>query len=357
MQNTRFLQTSFWAQFKGAHGWNPISITENGVPLSVLVRTFRIGFKKASIAYVPMAPEHDGKAGAAYIKELNDIALSLRSSIPHDTMCVRFDPPVDFLTTEERDAFDKSLPAYAKETSSSVTKSPVAVQPPDTVLLSLDKSKEDLLNNMKPKWRYNVKLAEKKGVTVTAYHAGDAGFEEAFDSFYELFETTGKRDGISPHAKSYYKDLLTRGSPAAQCASAAAQEKSPVVTLYLASHENDKLAGIITLFCDREAVYLYGASGNIKRNLMPAYLLQWTAICDARQYGCPVYDFYGMPPTDDPSHPMHVLYLFKTGFGGTIVHRPGSFDVPLSGFYKWYIAAEKARAWYHRSFLKKIRGR
>ena len=202
MQNTRFLQTSFWAQFKGAHGWNPISITENGVPLSVLVRTFRIGFKKASIAYVPMAPEHDGKAGAAYIKELNDIALSLRSSIPHDTMCVRFDPPVDFLTTEERDAFDKSLPAYAKETSSSVTKSPVAVQPPDTVLLSLDKSKEDLLNNMKPKWRYNVKLAEKKGVTVTAYHAGDAGFEEAFDSFYELFETTGKRDGISPHDTS-----------------------------------------------------------------------------------------------------------------------------------------------------------
>ena len=359
--NTRFLQTSFWAQFKGAHGWKPLSFTEDGLSLSVLVRTFKIGFKKVSIAYVPMAPEYDGHDEVSYLTKLSTIAQSLKKEIPQGTMCVRFDPPIDFLTTEERDAF------AAKLTSQSVTKSPVAVQPPDTVLLSLDKSEEDLLNNMKPKWRYNVKLAEKKGVTVTAYHAGDEGFEEAFNAFYDLFETTGKRDGISPHAKSYYKDLLTRGAPVASTTPATATSNSvaststttdtPVVTLYLATHENDKLAGIITLFCGREAVYLYGASGNVKRNLMPAYLLQWTAIRDAKKYGCPVYDFYGMPPTDDPNHPMHGLYLFKTGFGGTIIHRPGSFDVPLTGFYKWYIAAEKARAWYHRSFLKKIRGR
>ena len=369
MQNTRFLQTSFWAQFKGAHGWQPlfftmsgatlkpIAITENEntqnqhASLSVLLRTFKIGFKKVSIAYIPMAPEYDGKDEQTYIKLLNDIAFSLKDFISHDTMCVRFDPPIDFLTTEDRDSFNVRLPSLVKQLNVSVTKSVIAVQPPDTVLLSLDKSEDDILNNMKPKWRYNVKLSEKKGVTVKAYHAGDEGFEEAFNAFYDLFETTGKRDGISPHAKSYYKDLLTRGAPNTE------KTDKPVVTLYLASHENDNLAGIITLFCGREAVYLYGASGNVKRNLMPAYLLQWTAIRDAKKFGCPVYDFYGMPPTDDPTHPMHGLYLFKTGFGGTIIHRPGSFDVPLTGFYKWYIKAEKARAWYHRSFLKKIRGR
>ncbi len=130
------------------------------------------------------------------------------------------------------------------------------------------------------------------------------------------------------------------------------------ISLYLAKHEDDYLAGIITLFCKREAVYLYGASGNIKRNLMPAYLLQWTAIKDAKEYGCPVYDFYGMPPTDDENHPMHGLYLFKTGFGGAIVHRPGSFDIPLDEKnYRLYIRAEKFRAWFHKKFLKKLRGR
>jgi lipid II:glycine glycyltransferase (peptidoglycan interpeptide bridge formation enzyme) len=373
MQSTRFLQTPFWAQFKGAHGWKPLFFIMNGTSvaplvqspsnteqtqdalLTVLVRTFKIGFTKVSIAYVPMAPEYDKTNESAYVKELNDIALSLKAYIPQGTMCVRFDPPIDFLTTDERDTFDARLPSLVQNTNTSLIQSPVAVQPPDTVLLSLDKTEEELLNNMKPKWRYNVKLAEKKGVTVTAYHAGDVGFDEAFNAFYDLFETTGKRDGISPHAKSYYNDLLTRGAPVASATTSSSN--APVVTLYLASHENDKLAGIITLFCGREAVYLYGASGNIKRNLMPAYLLQWTAICDAKKFGCPVYDFYGMPPTDDSNHPMHGLYLFKTGFGGTIIHRPGSFDVPLTHFYKWYIKAEKARAWYHRSFLKKIRGR
>ena len=91
---------------------------------------------------------------------------------------------------------------------------------------------------------------------------------------------------------------------------------------------------------------------------MPAYLLQWTAIQDAKRYGCPVYDFYGMPPTDDPSHPMHGLYLFKTGFGGTIVHRPGSFDVPVRPvMYKAYIVAERMRAFIFKKLVKKLHRR
>ena len=160
---------------------------------------------------------------------------------------------------------------------------------------------------------------------------------------------TSKRDGVSFHNKSYYIDLLKRGCPSS--------EKRPLISLYLAKHEDDYLAGIITLFCPREAVYLYGASGNIKRNLMPAYLLQWTAIQDAKKAGCPVYDFYGMPPTADEKHPMHGLYLFKTGFGGAIVHRPGSYDVKLLSVYNLYIAAERLRAWWHKKALKKLHGR
>ena len=221
-------------------------------------------------------------------------------------------------------------------------KSPTDVQPPDTVLLPLDKTEEELLSAMKPKWRYNIRLAEKKGVTVRAAGA------ESIDSFYKVFMETAARDRIAVHGKDYYKSLLELSADGAHVKT----------TLYIAEHEGETLAGIITLFTDTEAVYLYGASSDNKRNLMPAYLLQWTAIQDAKKFGSKVYDFYGIPPTDDEHHPMHGLYRFKTGFGGTVVHRAGSFDMPVKPFfYAFYILLEKLRAFYFKKVRKLLKHR
>ena len=356
MQSKRFLQTKFWAEFKGRHGWKPyyFFVKEDGtistnndegtmLPFTVLVRSFSIKIKKLSLAYIPMSPEYTGGNINEYWSFLEKIALNLKSFLPKDTLFVRFDPPIDFTNLEDRDSCKNSLDVGKFR----IKKSFVDIQPPDTVLLSLDKTEDELLSNMKSKWRYNIRLATKKGVTVSKHYGSDKNFEEAFEHFYELFRQTSERDGVSFHDKEYYKDLLKTPS----------SEDSPKITLYLAHHEEDFLAGIITLFCPREAVYLYGASGNIKRNFMPAYLLQWTAIQDAKNANCPVYDFYGMPPTDDENHPMHGLYLFKTGFGGTIIHRPGSFDVPLSSFYGFYKKAEQLRAWWYKKAVKKLKGR
>lgn len=352
----RFLQTEFWAKFKGNHGWSPLffaidndgskdcsltksdSAVENGI--TVLVRTFSLKIKKLSIAYIPMAPEKaETETEKDYCDRIKRISSQLKSFLPSNTICIRYDLPIDCTSLEEKQELVKKL---------TLKQSHVAIQPPDTVLLNLDLSEEELLAAMKSKWRYNIRLAEKKSVSVTAFHSDDTGFDEAFEHFYKLFEETSKRDGVNFHAKDYYLDLLKRSSSSSK----------PRITLYLAKHEEDYLAGIITLFCEREAVYLYGASGNVKRNFMPAYLLQWTAIKDAKKFGSPVYDFYGIPPTDDENHPMHGLYLFKTGFGGTIVHRPGSFDVPLQPLtYNLYTAAEKLRAWFYKKAVKKLAGR
>lgn len=348
----RFLQTEFWAKFKGNHGWKPLffafqddgsitnvnSASEKG--FTVLLRTFSIKIAKLSIAYIPMAPEKsEEESDEAYSEKIKNYSKLLKPFLPANTICIRYDFPIDYYSLEEKHEHVKKL---------SIKQSHVAIQPPDTVLLPLEKSEDELLANMKSKWRYNIRLAEKKGVTVTAYHSDSEGFEQAFEQFYTLFEETSKRDGVNFHAKNYYLDLLKRSS----------SNSNPIVTLYLAKHENDYLAGIITLFCKREAVYLYGASGNIKRNYMPAYLLQWTAIKDAKKFGAPVYDFYGIPPTDDENHPMHGLYLFKTGFGGTVVHRPGSFDIPLRQFtYNTYTMMEKFRAWFYKKAVKKLKKR
>lgn len=362
-----FQQTDFWAQFKCAHGWRDAALLDGRG--HVLLRSFRLGFITATLAYVPMAPSFDEVAGEdakvrvpkagrelAYIKCINDISAALRTTLPKNTLCIRYDLPLDFATVAERDSYVAGVSDLATLTQTSILKADVDVQPPDTVVLSLAPTEDELLSAMKSKWRYNIRYAAKHGVTVRAVHASDADFDSALDSFYALYETTAKRDGIGLHPKSYYRDLLERGAPRKEGSGAPDADRT-LITLYIAQHEGEDLAAIITLFNAEEAVYLYGCSSNNKRNLMPAYLVQWTAICDAKRYGAKVYDFYGIPPTGDEGHPMHGLYLFKTGFGGSEIHRPGSFDVPLSSLYKLYTIAERARAFWHKKVLKKLRGR
>jgi lipid II:glycine glycyltransferase (peptidoglycan interpeptide bridge formation enzyme) len=187
---------------------------------------------------------------------------------------------------------------------------------------------------MKPKWRYNIGLAARKGVTVR--RAG----EEGLDLFYRLLAETARRDGIAVHGVEYYRGLFEL---AREYGSGGALP-APDLRLYLAECGGETLAAIVTLFRGNEAVYLYGASSDRMRNLMAPYALQWQAMEDAAAAGCTVYDLFGIPPNDDPGHPMAGLYRFKTGFGGRIIHRPGSWDYackPLGAAL--FHAAEYAR--------------
>ena len=364
-----FLQTRFWASFKAMHGWTPYFYEGTATKadnqnirfnITVLVRKLK---SFISIAYIPLGVELPKTADTAaessdstssfenagsqfqydsheYLLLLQDIARELKKLLPPTVFCIRFDPPIEFFTNEDRVNY---LRMYKKADGNEkilLKKSPTDVQPPDTVLLPLDKTEEELLSAMKPKWRYNIRLAEKKGVTVKAAGA------ESIDSFYKVFMETAARDRIAVHGKDYYKSLLELSSDGSHVKT----------TLYIAEHEGETLAGIITLFTDTEAVYLYGASSDNKRNLMPAYLLQWTAIQDAKKFGSKVYDFYGIPPTDDEHHPMHGLYRFKTGFGGTVIHRAGSLDMPVKPvFYAFYILLEKLRAFYFKKVRKLLK--
>lgn len=380
-----FLQTPFWGLFKSRHGWKLIrarasfckegAAKENalkaqeagGFDFSILVRSFARGF--FSLAYVPLFPNEKafrflqakdgGVANDAaapspkvFCAALDQLAAALKALLPANTICVRFDPKVEFPEPDERDAFNQSVKAAAKKGRFLCKKNAVDIQPPDTTQVDLTRTEEEILAAMKSKWRYNINLAARKGVVVQKTALDSSSIEKAIDDFYALYKETSARDGIAMHAKSYYKDLLELSAQEAQKGSDV-----PQVNLYVASHEGDNLGAIMTLFSKTESVYLYGCSSNKKRNLMPNFLLQWTAMKDAKAYGSRYYDMYGMPPTDDPSHPMHGLYLFKTGFGGRNVHRSGSYDVPLKGIYKLCVLAEGARAFWHKKILKKIRGR
>lgn len=361
-----FQQTPFWCEFKQRHGWDykkfelSYSNQEHNLQkteqVSVLVRTF--AKKMFSLAYVPLFPSLPFKGitpndqNIEFCALVNEIGLALKPYLPKNTICVRFDPAVAFDTPESRDEFVYGTHLISFADRLKLKKSKVDIQPPDSTQINLKPSEEEILNNMKTKWRYNINLSARKGVEIIKVTGDEEDLDSKLDIFYDLYKITAERDGIGIHPKSYYKDLLV---------SSAEQIKNkkdvPQVTMYIAKHQEDYLGSIITLFSKDESIYLYGCSSNVKRNLMPNFLLQWNAMKDAKAYGSPYYDMYGMPPTDDENHPMHGLYLFKTGFGGKNIHRIGSYDVQLKFVYKVYIKLENFRAFWHKKVLKKIRGR
>ena len=404
-----FLQTPFWCEFKSTHGWQynrfdvNVKLSKSYIEslkaegcekstftndaynksfeLAVLNRSFLKGL--FSIAYIPLMPElpfectseevinaamaDDGETVAVVNQEfvtpetqtiefaflLSELSKALKPLLPKNTMVIRFDPEVTFTNLEDRDLFNYGLKTVAWADKLKLKKNKVDIQPPDSTLVSLEGTEDEILARMHQKWRYNIRLSERKGVIIKKYNGDSAEISSKIDKFYELTKETNARDGNASHAKSYYRDLIL---------SSAKQLKEgkdvPEVNLYIAEHEGDEIASIVTLFSKTESVYLYGASSNNKRNLMPNHLLQWTAMKDAKAYGSKYYDMYGMPPEGkDENHPLHGLYMFKANFGGKNIHRTGSWDVPLNAVYYGYSWAEKLRAFWHKKVIKKIKGR
>ena len=284
---------------------------------------------------------------------LSELAIALKPELPKNTIAIRFDPDVSFTNPEDRDLFNYGMQLITYADRLKIRKNSVDIQPPDSTLVDLTGTEEEILEKMHSKWRYNIRLSERKGVVIHRYLGNDINLSEKIDIFYELTKITNARDGNASHSKAYYADLIKSSAE-----EVAAGKDVPVISLYIAEHEGEEIASIMTLFSHDEAIYLYGASSNNKRNLMPNHLLQWTAMKDAKAYGSKYYDMYGMPPEGkDENHPMHGLYMFKANFGGKNIHRTGSWDIPLKAIYHPYSAAEKLRAFWHKKVIKKLKGR
>ena len=297
--------------------------------LLVLTRSL---LRRFTIAYVPFGPTFDPVVGRGEL--LSALARALQAHLPAGTLFLRFDLPW------EKDGEGPDIGAHAPK----VRKSSSDIQPPNTVVVDISQPLPSVLGAMKSKTRYNIRLAEKKGVTVQEES------EDCLSPWYSMYQETSRRDRIAIHSSSYYRGLFV------EARSYAGQH--PIVSLLTARHEGDLLAGNICIFWKKRGVYLTGASSNAKRNLMPTYALQWTAMQKAKAAGCVEYDLYGIPPNPDPEHPMYGLYQFKTGFSDRTIERWGTWDVPYQGFfYAAYRAAEAARLFYFRVAKKRLRRR
>jgi peptidoglycan pentaglycine glycine transferase (the first glycine) len=333
------LQTSRWAKLKCAFGWTAdLAIVRAGpeelsapsgerpAPIlagaSVLFRRLPWG---QTVAYVPKGPLVDwsnGTQARALLVELRALCHRKRAAL------LKVEPDLPAAP-----ALVENLAGYGFQPSAQ------RVQPLSTIHLDLTASEETILAHMKPKWRYNIRLAERKGVTVRQGTAADLPAIQA------LLESTGTRDGFGVHASGYYAlatDLFVTAGWA---------------TWLIAEHAGRMLAAIAVFALGSKAWYMWGASSDSDRNLMPNHALQWEAIKWARSRGCRTYDLWGIPDEvgeypDAYTEPetwgesgLWGVYRFKQGFGGQVVRYAGTWDLPLSSIgYALYRLALRVRS-------------
>jgi lipid II:glycine glycyltransferase (peptidoglycan interpeptide bridge formation enzyme) len=202
------------------------------------------------------------------------------------------------------------------------------VQPKHVMKLDLTSSLDDLLASFHSKWRYNIRYAARQGVEVTADTT-----RADIEPFYRLLQETASRDGFTVRALSYFYDLwdilVERG----------------MGRLFLAHADGQLLAGTLAFLLPPQAWYVYGASSNEKRNLMPNHAIQWAMIQWAHDNGCTTYDFRGVAPQIDgePQGPLAGLNRFKAGFNAHYVEYLGEYEWVARPLSHW--AFRKALPW------------
>ena len=283
------LQSWKWGELQSRFGWSVerLVIHDGRAGVCSLLRSASL-YPGGAVYYVPRGPVVAERERLVVLDALEQRAASGRGLI---------------LRVEPNARVGDEWPAFFEGRGFGKGK---AVQPEATRLLRIDLDPESLKAGFKPKTRYNLNLAEKKGVTVRA--------SRDVATFARLAADTGKRQGIHLPGVAYYQAALDLFGP------------SDEVRLYLAEHERDTLAGIMVFRFGKTAYYLFGGSSDRKRELMPNYLLHWQAMLDFKALGCDTYDWWGIPEEPAPDHPWFGLYRFKTGFGGETVRYIGLYE-------------------------------
>jgi lipid II:glycine glycyltransferase (peptidoglycan interpeptide bridge formation enzyme) len=331
LPNPHILQSWAWGEFKSRHGWSAARLLfeEEGrtvAAASILER--KLPGPPLSILYVPKGPAldwSDAALAAGVLAEVERLARRRRA------LFVKVDPDIYYPDAPGQAG---SRPACAPETASLLAArgwrfSGEQIQFRNTLLLDLTRSEDDLLAAMKQKTRYNVRLAVRRGVTVRPGSSAD------LELFYRLYAETARRDGFIIRPPDYYRDAWGRFLD------------EGLAHLLLAEAEGEVVAGLILFVFGPAAWYMYGASSDRHRELMPNYLLQWEAIRLARSFGCRLYDLWGAPERMDESDPMWGVVRFKLGLGGELAQGLGAWDYPVSrvGYWLYTVVMPRYLGW------------
>lgn len=296
------LQLSHWGQLKSDYGWQAdrIALTDGEKIIAGAQILFRdLPVVPATLAYIPYgALVTDDSQWKDLWAAIHDCARD------HRAAWLRWEPGLYPNTT---------MPDFHQW---GFKVSPQTIQPPNTILLAIDRDDDAIMKPMNQSTRRKIRKSLKNDI-----HYYEAAPDDV-SHFTRMMQVTGDRNDFGVHTPDYYQrayDLLVPDH----------------AVLILAEHDGDHLAGLFVTAAGDTAQYLYGASASKKRKLMASYGVQWQAIQWARQRGCRYYDMWGIPDEDeetleaqfrDRTDGMWGVYGFKRGFGGQIIRAAGAWD-------------------------------
>ena len=303
-----FMQSLKWAEMKP--DWKNITLISldgnNCIRGSVSLLIRHIPIIKKSIIYAPRGPV----CNCGDFETIKELYRGIKKiAKEHNSYIFKCDPDIksdnsEFISNLKTAGFSISPGGKNFE----------GIQPCYVFRLSLkDKTHEEIFEAFHSKVRYNIRLAEKKGVKIRLGGKPDIKY------FSELMNETGLRDEFVIRPPSYFEKML--------------DALGDNVRLYIADYMGKPIAGAISVFYGDKAWYLYGASGNEHRNTMPNYLLQWEMIKAACQKKCDIYDFRGVSGDLSEDNPLYGLYRFKKGFNGEFTEFLGEAQLVFSPFY------------------------
>lgn len=314
------LQSVAWGELKARFGWRALrrALADGDAWIAgaqILFRRLPLGLQ---LGYVPRGPIADFDDPAIFAALFDALCAAAQA---RGAFALKIEP--NWVDSTVSDLFAIASPRLTTNDWRLAT----SIQPRTTLHLDLTRDLDAILAQMKSKWRYNIRLAERKGVVVRAGSAADV------PKFYRLLQVTSARDRFAIHSEDYYRaafDLL------------AARDHA---RLFVAEYADEPLAAIFVTALGGEAIYLYGASGNAHRERMPNHALHWAAIQWAKARGCARYDLWGIGALADSSaSEAHGLYQFKQGFGGQVVQYVGAYDAVFSQWrYALYTRAVALR--------------
>ena len=349
--NAHLLQTWEWGQVKAAQGWEPMRfVWESGivsresgggsresVAAAVMILKKRVisrGFAaRLCILYAPKGPMMDWsneplrrlvlddlqawakKQGAVFLKMDPDVCIGTGVPGNDDARANELGQKIEYELKRRRWLFSSEQ-----------------IQFRNTVAIDLISSEDELLVRMKQKTRYNVRLAEKKGVTVRAGTLADLPL------LYSMYAETSVRDDFVIRDEAYYRTVwetfMVRSAIGDQHSAVRYQ---PFAEPLMAEVNGEAVAAIFVFYFARRAFYLYGMSREAHREKMPNYLLQWEAMRRAKARGCTAYDLWGAPDEFNEEDALWGVFRFKEGLGGEVIRTLGAWDYPVNPiWYKTY---------------------
>lgn len=366
-----FMQSPLWAHAKKSRGMRPFAfrLSLNGETVDLLAFDQQPG-ETSGICYIPHGPALSAPPDD-YAETMSEIAGAISGYLDGPQACVRFDLPWPSLYSDRLDHEAKPAP-HLQEIRMNfgrdgkgrpiIRKAATDILPVDTRVIDLSLPLESILAAMKKKTRYNIRLAGRHNVHVERHVPGSPHLERAVDAWTRLAAETEARDRLTAtdtdHVAALFetaRDRMQGMDGSHEVADSHEGAGSQVGLELLIARElpgegSAPLAAAVIARTREKALYLYGASSDHGRNKMGPYALQWEAIRSAKAAGCRWYDLFGVPPAQDPAHPLHGLSRFKRGFGGQEIHRAGCWDVPLDdNAYEVLRARESAGPAFHQA--------